>query len=93
MSTWARIVYQRKYICNWIEQDDMITVKVGIECISKEDLQKWLHDNGRRNVDFKTKFRANLKYTYIEFYNESLAFLFKMSFINPETYRDLTVDK
>lgn len=87
INAYQKQFYRRKFISDWKENDNMYTVNVGEDFMSRAALNIWLINNGQYKKDWITKYRANHKYTEVEFYNQQTAFLFKMTFINEKTYK------
>lgn len=87
-SRMARSLMMENFISDWSDNDDTITVYVGHKVISRGMLQSWLSENGRARVDYDTQFRNNSNHTMVIFFNQSLAFMFKMQFINQQNYKD-----
>lgn len=94
MSRWFNQMEQYfmrpRYISDWNVRRDFISVYVGHQLISRGTLHAWLAEHGTGGIDYITTIRPHAEYTYVEFTNPELAFLFKMQFINEKNYKDFS---
>lgn len=88
---YERMFYRRKYFTDWQKTYyGEYTVNVGSDVMNRHELHAWLKENGNYGDDWVSMWRNNHQYTQVQFKNEQMAFLFRMTFINSENYKDFS---